>query len=207
MNMHTGFDSGTTPRYDAAIVGSGAAGLLAAHQLLQKRPASRVLVVDAGASLDTRSQSQASQLVGSGGAGLYLGGRLYLGPATIPMLPPVSAHPALQPILAGHAYAERAAEVNALLTRLGATAQVRPAPQGALAGCIAAAEAAGLEYITSYPARLLSAPERRAVLEHLLAALEQGGAVLTFGTRVDGAWRTADGFELALSEVTAESFT
>ncbi|HKV85730.1 MAG TPA: hypothetical protein VJN88_14345, partial [Ktedonobacterales bacterium] len=67
----------TTPsRCDLLIVGSGAAGLLAADETLRRRPSTRVVIADAGLSLRERPEATQSQMVGFGGAGLYLGGRL-----------------------------------------------------------------------------------------------------------------------------------
>jgi uncharacterized FAD-dependent dehydrogenase len=194
-----------TPRYDVLIVGCGTAGLLAAHEIIRLRPASRVLVADAGSGPSERGQLAGPQMTGYGGAGLYLGGRLYLGPATIPVMPPGSASAELRIVLEGPAYAERAAAVDALFVQLGSQSPIRPAPQGALAEAIAAARTAGLEYITSYPARLLTAVERRTVLEALLATLTSAGVSFTFGTRVEDVERTSDGFAATLHRVAASA--
>jgi uncharacterized FAD-dependent dehydrogenase len=192
-----------SPRYDVLIVGSGTAGLLAAHEIIHLRPGSRVLVADAGFGPSERGQLSGPQMTGYGGAGLYLGGRLYLGPATIPVMPPGSAHAELRIVLEGPAYAERAAAVDALFVQLGVQSPIRPAPQSALAEAIAAARTAGVEYITSYPARLLTAAERRTVLEGLLATLTSADVNFTFGTRVEEIAHTPDGFAAALQPITA----
>jgi monoamine oxidase len=78
---------------DALIVGAGMAGLLAAHTLLACRAGTEVLLVEAGPPLPERLGLPMGNMSGLGGAGLYLGGRLFLGPATVPVLPPVSAPP------------------------------------------------------------------------------------------------------------------
>lgn len=179
---------------DLLIVGSGAAGLLAAYEALRTRPATRVVIVDAGLSLKERPEATQSQMVGFGGAGLYLGGRLYLGPATIPVPSPVSAAPGQTPILAGEAYMDHARAVDDLFTHLGATAAVRPAPEGALAEAVSAARDTGLEYVTSYPARIIERTERLEVMRRLRERLEAGGAVFAFGARVEGVDRASEGF-------------
>jgi uncharacterized FAD-dependent dehydrogenase len=194
VDMSEVLTAASSQQYDALIVGSGTAGLLAAHELLRQRLRSRIVVVDAGDDLSERRRHTANQMVGYGGAGLYLGGRLYLGPATIPVQPPTSAPPALRPVLGRDAYAQRAAEVDALFSRLGATAEVRPAPEGALARSVALAQSAGLEYVTSYPARLLGAPERSEVLDRLLSLLKQSGVRFAFGTRVGSLDKVPGGF-------------
>lgn len=183
---------------DVVIVGAGSAGLLAALALLRERPGAVVRVVDAGLPLDDRQRAGPS-LGGSGGAGLYLGGRLYVGPAAIPPDSPVSTAPGARPILSGAAYAELAHQVDALFTRLGATAAVRALPDERLRELIARAQAEGLEYVTSYPARFLAADERRRVLEGLFAELRRAGARFTYGAHVADIRRADDGFALTLS--------
>ncbi|HEX6121923.1 MAG TPA: NAD(P)-binding protein, partial [Ktedonobacterales bacterium] len=171
------------------IVGAGMAGLLAAHTLLARRPGTRVLLVEAGPALSERLGQPMGGMSGLGGAGLYLGGRLYLGPTTVPVLPPVSAPPELRPVLADEAYLARARAVEALLLRLGARAEVREAPDPRLAAAAAQARDCGLEYVLSYPARLLSAEERRAARAALQAELEAHGARFAFGWRMRAARR------------------
>ncbi|HST89160.1 MAG TPA: hypothetical protein VLJ14_12350, partial [Ktedonobacterales bacterium] len=56
----------------------------------------------------------------------------------------------------------------------------------------------GLEYVTSYPARFLTADERRRVLDGLFAELRRAGARFTYGTHVADIRRTDDGFALTL---------
>jgi len=182
---------------DAVIVGAGSAGLLAALTLLRERPGASVRIVDAGLPLDERGQAGPS-LGGSGGAGLYLGGRLYVGPAAIPPVSPVSTAPGARPILTGAAYAELARQVDALFTGLGATAPVRDLPDERLRELIVRAQAVGLEYVTSYPARFLSAGERRHVLDGLFAELRRAGAQFIYGAHVADIRRTSDRFALTL---------
>src|SRR5258708_38207365 len=90
------------------------------------------------------------------------------------------------------------AQVDSLLTRVGAHVAPQAAPSSALAAAVAAAGSAGLDYVTSYPARLLPPAEREAVLRGLLTALETAGVPLAFGTRVGTVVRDGDGFRLAL---------
>ena len=108
---------------EAVIVGAGVAGLLAAHELLRRRPGSRVILVDAGLPLAERRAQPSPPMGGEGGAGLYLGGRLYLGAASLPVMPPVSVPAAMRPVIEGEEYVRRAQEVDALLRELGARAE------------------------------------------------------------------------------------
>jgi uncharacterized FAD-dependent dehydrogenase len=185
--------------YDAVLVGSGMAGLLAALRLMQRRPSARALIVDAGLALDARQREAASQMGGYGGAGLYLGGRLYLGPATVPVAPPGKAPEGFRFVLRDAPYQALAAEVDALLSDCGARSPVRAAPEGALSDAVARAEAVGLEYVMSYPARLLTAGERELVLRALLHRLQQAGVAFAFSTRIAAVERHAGGFALALA--------
>lgn len=186
-------------RYDALIVGAGAAGLLAGHELLSRVPGAHLLIADAGLPLDERRQQTTSAMGGSGGAGLYLGGRLYLGPATVPVAPPGQARRSFRVVLEGEPYERRANRVNALLTACGATAPVRPVPDRPLLDAIDAARGAGLEYVTSYPARLLGVEERRDALAALMHRLERMGATFLFGARATPVAHHAGGFEVALA--------
>lgn len=186
-------------RYDAIIAGAGAAGLFAAYTLVRRAPEARVLVADAGRELGERQRAATAELGGYGGAGIYLGGRLYLGPATIPAMPPGVAPAAMRATLEGQRYLGRAREVDAIFAALGATAEVREAPPERLQEAVEQARAVGLEYVVSYPARLLTAEERRGVLRSLLADLESRGVAFAYGTLVTGAERTRDGFRVALA--------
>ncbi|MGH2516586.1 MAG: hypothetical protein ACRDHP_13100, partial [Ktedonobacterales bacterium] len=170
--------------YDALLVGGGIAGLLAAGELLRRVPQARVLLADAGLPLDERAAQTVSQMGGSGGAGLYLGGRLYLGPAAIPVPPPGTAPPGFSTLLEGAAYERQARAVNALLDDYGATAPVRATPDAPIRAAIAAAASAGLDYVTSYPARFLSSDERRSILRRLVRSLQARGVTFAFNTRV-----------------------
>jgi uncharacterized FAD-dependent dehydrogenase len=179
---------------DVLIVGAGIAGILAAHQVLRERPGSSVLIVDKGLTLDERREQTASRLEGFGGAGLYLGGRLFVGPTTIPVLPPVMPPASMRPVLQGDDYLARAAEVNQFFTELGITAPVRATPEGALAESIARAAGAGLDYLTSYPSRVPTVEERFAVLARIEEMLRADGARFAFTTQAETIERTADGF-------------
>ena len=137
--------------YDTVIVGAGPGGLFAAHALLRAAPRARLLIVDAGRSLTDRQQLPPTDLGGAGGAGIYLGGRFYLGPATIPVLPPVSAPAGLHPILQGDAYLARARELDTILQSYGVVADLREAPSAQLAAAVEAAQRVGLDYTISYP--------------------------------------------------------
>lgn len=167
---------------DVLIVGTGIAGLLAATTTLRERPGTSVVLVEQGLPLAERRAQSASRLQGYGGAGLYLGGRLYLGPTTIPVLPPVTPPPTMTPMLAGEAYAAYAAQINARFTQLGINAPVRRAPDGALAADVARAATVGLEYLTSFPSRQPTLDERFGVLADLETTLRDQGARFAFST-------------------------
>ncbi|HEX8732142.1 MAG TPA: hypothetical protein VF725_08775, partial [Ktedonobacterales bacterium] len=64
---------------------------------------------------------------------------------------------------------------------------------------IAQAEAAGLEYVTSYPSRRLSPEDKRVTLAALRERLEAAGARFLFHARVSAVERTGAGFTLALT--------
>jgi uncharacterized protein len=190
-------------RVDAVIAGAGMAGLLAAHTLLTRRPGTRVLLVEPGPAMPERRRQATGGMVGLGGAGLYLGGRLYLGPATIPVLPPVTAPPELRPVVAGEDYLRRAHAVEALLMRVGAHGEVRETPDPRLAEAAARAAEEGIEYVLSYPARLVPAEERHQALVALHDELVRLGARFAFGWRVVTADRESDRFTASLA-ATAE---
>ena len=138
-------------QYDTVVVGMGTAGLLAAYELSIQRPGASVLLADAGPPLEQRQPPALGQGEGFGGAGLYLGARLYLGPIGIPVPLPVRAPVGVRPLLQGEAYLERVREIDALFAQLGADAPLRPEPPEPLAAAITQAADAGIEYITSYP--------------------------------------------------------
>src|SRR5512146_3115851 len=186
-------------RHDVVIVGAGMAGLLAADTLARLRPASDVLVVDAGRAMAARERYSSGDWGGYGGAGLFLGGRVYIGPAAIPVLPPTTLPAGIAPILDGEAYVARAREVNTLLDTLGASAPLREVPNERLQAAMDAAASAGLEYVTSYPARFLSIDERLAVLRGLRQRLEESGVRFRFETSVTSVERAEDGYRLRLA--------
>ena len=192
-------------RYDAVIVGAGAAGLLAAHELLNRMPAARVLITDSGLPLSVRRSQATSTMGGYGGAGLYLGGRLYLGPATLPVAPPGRPPRSFRTVLDGTRYSERARQVNALLTACGALAPVRPAPDPSMQAAIATASRVGLDYVTSYPARFLGVEERRDALAALGQRLERMGATFLFNTRATPLTYRAREFEVKLEQATTDA--
>ncbi len=191
--------AGAVETVDVAIVGAGVAGLLAAYELLRRRPGTSVALIDAGAPLDVRLQAATPASEGYGGAGLFLGGSLYFGTTTLPVMPPVSAPPEMRPVVAGEAFERLAHIVDALFTELGAQAPWQPAPGEALARAIAQARAVGLDYVTNYPARRLSPGERHDALRRLQAILEAGGARLRFSVRVSSVARARDGYMLTLA--------
>lgn len=193
------------PPYDAVIAGSGMAGLLAAHELLRRLPSAHVLIADAGLPLDERERLATSQMGGSGGAGLYLGGRLYLGPASIPVPPPATPPASFHTVLEGAAYERHARAVNTLLDEYGAHAPLRAAPDAPILAAIAAAESANLEYVTSYPARFLSPEERRGALRCLMQSLQARGVVFLFTMRVAPEGRTRNGFQVRLESASPVS--
>lgn len=176
------------------------AGLLAADTLARLCPGSDVLVVDAGRAMAARERYGSGDWGGYGGAGLFLGGRVYIGPAAIPVLPPTTLPPGIAPILDGEAYVARAREVNALLDALGAAAPLREVPNERLQAAMDAAVAAGLEYVTSYPARFLSIDERLAVLRGLRQHLEESGVRFRFETAVTAVERAENGYRLRLAD-------
>jgi uncharacterized FAD-dependent dehydrogenase len=190
---------------ETVIVGAGVAGLLAAYTLLLRRPGTRVVIVDAGLPAETRRAQAQLTAQGEGGAGFFLGGRLYLGGAALPVMPPVSAPPGVRPVIAGDAYIARAMEIDALLRELGARAEWQPEPPEALAQAIRAAKAAGLEYVTSYPSRRLSPEDKAVVLSGLRQRLSVGGARFIFGARVTVATRAEEGFLLTLDSGAAQA--
>jgi uncharacterized FAD-dependent dehydrogenase len=192
-------DTYTTRVYDALIVGGGMAGMLAAHAILRDRPHTSLLLADAGPALEERQRLATAVMGGSGGAGLYLGGRLYLGPSSIPVVPPTSMPDGFAPIISGDAYEQRAREVNTLLRDFGAQAPLRSAPDERIAEAITQAAAAGLDYVTSYPARFLTVEERRGVVRRLLRELERLGAHFEFGIQVTGVERSGEAFAIRLA--------
>lgn len=173
-----------TSAFDVVIVGTGPAGLLAAYDVLQRRPATSILLVDAGPPLAERRARGSSELEGYGGAGLYIGGRLYLGTFSIPVMPPGTPPREMHAVLEGEAYARRAQVVDEFFKRLGAESEVIAMPPERLAQAVEQAAAVGIEYITSYPARPLGMEERFGILAHLRAFLEEAGAQFAFGSRV-----------------------
>lgn len=191
---------GATDTVEVAIVGAGVAGLLAAYELLRRRPETSVALIEAGAPLDARLRATSPASEGYGGAGLYLGGSLYFGTTTLPVVPPVSAPAEMRPVVAGAAFERRAHAVDALFSELGAEAPWQPAPGEAVARAIAQAHAGGLDYVTNYPARRLAPAERQDALRRLQTILEAAGAHLRFGARVIGVERAdGGGYQLTLA--------
>ena len=199
--------AGGAGHYDVLIVGTGPAGLLAAYDVLQRRPATSILLADAGLPLAERRARAGSELEGYGGAGLYIGGRLYLGTFSIPVMPPGTPPREMQPVVEGEAYARRAQVVDELFKRLGAESAVIAEPPAPLAEAVEQAAAVGIEYITSYPARPLGMDERFGILAHLRAFLEDGGARFAFGSRVRGVTRDGGAFQVTLAGEHAERVT
>ncbi len=190
-----------TDTFDTVIVGAGPGGLFAAHAILRDRPNSRLLIVDAGRSLAARQQLPPIDLGGAGGAGMYLGGRLYLGPATIPILPPVTVPAALRPILTGDEYLARAQEVDAILHSYGVVAELREEPSERLAAAVVDAQRIGLEYTISYPSRVVPAEDRHIALAKVLDDLAHRGASQVFRTAVTSVQRDGATFTLTLQDV------
>ncbi|HLY30377.1 MAG TPA: hypothetical protein VKQ36_05085 [Ktedonobacterales bacterium] len=184
---------------DVVIVGAGVSGLLAAYELLRLRPRATLTLVDAGLSLDERLRQGTPTSEGYGGAGLYLGGSLYFGTTTLPVMPPVSAPTEMRPVVEGEAFERRARVVDALFTELGATAPWRPAPAESLAQAIAQARAVGIDYVTNYPARRLAPGERHGVLRRLQSALTTQGAHLLTGMQATSVTRDGDDYLLTLT--------
>lgn len=184
--------------YDAVIVGAGVSGLLAAHELLARSPAVSVLLVDAGLPLEQRRAQATTPMGGYGGAGLYLGGRLYLGAASLPVQPPVTAPEQMRAVISGDAYVRRATEVDHLLHTLGAQADWQERPPEPLERAIQLAASVGLEYITSYPSRRLSPEDKFVVLSALRERLEARGARFLFQAQVTDAARDSDSYIVTL---------
>jgi uncharacterized FAD-dependent dehydrogenase len=190
--------------YDAIIVGAGVAGLLAAYELLRSRPGASVLVVDAGLPLEQRRAQPTAPMGGYGGAGLFLGGRLYLGAASLPVASPVTAPAQLRPVISGDAYVARANEVDALLRTLGAQAEWQQRPPAPLEQAIQHAQAVGLDYITSYPSRRLSQEDKFVALGALRDRLVAGGARFLLRANVIATEREGAGFVLTLRPAEGE---
>ncbi|HEX9036564.1 MAG TPA: hypothetical protein VF808_06185 [Ktedonobacterales bacterium] len=195
-------DAGHEP-LDVVIAGAGVAGLLAAHELLRLRPGARVVIVDAGLSLEDRRAQAVPPMGGEGGAGFVLGGRLYLGSGALPVMPPVSAPAEMRPVIEGHHYVARAMEMDALLHELGARAAWQPEPPEPLARAIHDARQVGIDYITSYPSRRLSPEDKLTTLTGLRQRLLTRGARFLFGARVTVATRADDCFLLTLDSAEA----
>lgn len=190
------------PEYDAVIVGAGVSGLLAAHTLLSRRPGVHLLLIDAGLPLERRSRDVTSGAGGYGGAGLFLGGRLYFGATSLPVAPPVTTPPELRAVLDGDEFVRRANEVDALFHTLGARAEWQPEPPESLAHAIRQAAGAGLDYITSYPSRRLSQEDKYVALGALRERLLDAGARFLFQAQVADAEHDAEGFALTLRPAT-----
>jgi hypothetical protein len=188
--------------YDTIIVGAGVSGLLAAYELLRRRPGATTLVVDAGLPLEQRRAQATSSMGGYGGAGLFLGGRLYLGAASLPVASPVTTPAQMRPVISGDAYVARANEVDRLLHALGAQAEWQQRPPAPLEQAIQQAQAVGLDYITSYPSRRLSQEDKFVALGALRDRLVAGGVRFRFLTQVTEAQRV--GAEFALTVRPAE---
>lgn len=184
--------------YDVVVVGSGVAGLMAAHTILSSRPGTHILVVDAGHALEERSRASTAESGGYGGAGFFWGGRLYLGPASIPVQPVGTPPSGWRTVTSGSDYEARVRSVNAFLNESGAVAPIRPAPDARMIAAAARAADVGIEYVMSYPARLLSIPERESVLRRLQADFERTGIVFLFDTPVTQIKRARDAFQLTL---------
>ncbi|HEX8981467.1 MAG TPA: FAD-dependent oxidoreductase [Ktedonobacterales bacterium] len=179
--------------YDAVIVGAGVSGLLAAHELLSRRFA-RIMLVDAGLPMEQRRAQTTLQMGGYGGAGLYLGGRLYFGSASLPVASPVSMPERMRAVISGDAFVRRATEVDQLLHELGARAEWQQRPPEPLEQEIQQAAAVGLEYVTSYPSRRLSPEDKSEVLGSLRKRLESRGAQFLFQTEALEALHDGDTF-------------
>jgi uncharacterized FAD-dependent dehydrogenase len=189
---------------EVVIVGAGVAGLLAAYEVLRHRPGTTLTLIEAGLPLEERLRQATPTSEGYGGAGMFLGGSLYYGTTTLPVMPPVSAPPEMRPVVAGDAFERQARRVDALFTELGATAPWRPAPAEPLAHAIEQARQAGVDYITNYPARRLTADERQGALRRLYTLLTEHGARLLMGAQVTQITRTEDGYVVTLPSTSSE---
>ena len=188
--------------YDCVIVGAGVAGLMAAHALLRSRPGASALLVDAGLPLERRALT-ASATGGYGGAGLFLGGRLYLGAASLPVAAPVTTPAQLRPVISGEEYLRRANEVDGLLQDLGARAEWQPQPPEPLARAIERAAAVGIEYVASYPSRRLSLDDKQVALGALQGRLTAAGVRFLMQAQVAAVTREGEGYALTLRAVPA----
>jgi len=176
---------------------------MAAHAVLQRLPGASVLLVDAGLPLARRRTQATSPTGGYGGAGLFLGGRLYLGAASLPVAAPVTTPEQMRPVISGEDYLRRANEVDALLHALGAQAEWQPLPPEPLERAIARAASVGIEYVTSYPSRRLTLQDKQLALGALQERLEAAGARFLMQARVESVERADAGYAVTLRAVPA----
>jgi uncharacterized FAD-dependent dehydrogenase len=182
----------TTRMYDAIIIGAGPAGLFAAYALLRKRPGTTVILLEQGADIEPRIEAACRQqdgwpgMIGFGGAGFFIGGRLCYDPDS----------PSTCPVNVKQEHSTRLVKwVDSLFSAWGARTQMTWVPPPALADMAARASAVGLTLHLPYPARHLSADERYSALRHLRALLDTWGAESMLGwqalrlDRVSHGWR------------------
>ncbi len=178
--------------YDVAIVGTGPAGLFAAHELARLVPEASVVALDRGEDLHTRAQpgsrsGGAGWLSGFGGSGFFIGGRMSLDLSTLTGSPSTVSR---------DTGAEVSTYVDSLLATWCPESAVQECGSEALMQAAEAARAAGLEFHLNYPARHLSPDQRSQTLTAMREALAAAGIEVRSGFNVESVSRLPSGWSI-----------